>query len=259
MLAGASALGAQPLPPMDGPVYYGSRAYYGGRIAPPYVYAPEYEAMPSYEVAAIMRSRGFLPLGGPVRRGGFYVMAAVHPGGERRPRGDRCLYRPHRAVHAGAAKRPRPRAATRWCWSIRGRHSRRRIGMRAASALAAAAPPVSAASAGRPPRAAPAGRCRAWRAARHPTHRSVTPKPRPQAAPQRPDSAQAPPVPAPVETKPAAPSPPLAQKPVEKTPTSRRCSRPSRCRPCRRWNDASPDKKRPGDWPGRNCSLASQA
>ena len=38
--------------------------------------------MPPYEVAAILRSTGFLPLGGPVRRGGFYVVAAVHPRGE---------------------------------------------------------------------------------------------------------------------------------------------------------------------------------
>ena len=65
LLAGAGALHAQPLPPLDGPpVIYGTHAYYGGRFAPPRVYAPD-PAMPSYEVAAILRSRGFLPLGGP--------------------------------------------------------------------------------------------------------------------------------------------------------------------------------------------------
>ena len=79
VLAGATAVAAQALPP----VHYDTRAYYGGRVAPPPpYYAPDDEAMPSFEVAAILRSRGFLPLGGPARRGGFYVVAAVHPRGE---------------------------------------------------------------------------------------------------------------------------------------------------------------------------------
>ena len=102
LLGGSERADAQPLPPMRARVIYGSRAYYGGRVAPPHVYAPDDDAMPSYEVAAILRSRGFLPLGGPVRRGGFYVVSAVHPSGERWPRGDRCLYRAARPVRAGS-------------------------------------------------------------------------------------------------------------------------------------------------------------
>src|SRR5215213_7757975 len=63
-------------------VYYGSQAYFGGRVAPPPGYAQRDDAMPSYEVAAILRSSGYLPLGGPIRRGGFYVVATVHPSGD---------------------------------------------------------------------------------------------------------------------------------------------------------------------------------
>jgi hypothetical protein len=210
MLAGASALGAQPLPPMDGPVYYGSRAYYGGRIAPPYVYAPEYEAMPSYEVATIMRSRGFLPLGGPVRRGGFYVIAAAHPGG-----GDGRLvidaYTGRIVRFVPAQQVIRPSRNDEMVLVYQGPTFPPPDGMRTASRFGA--PPVPERGAPRPPGSVPRVANRA------PSDSPlVTPKPRPQAAPQRPDTAQAPPVPAPVETKPAAPSPPLAQKPVEKTP-----------------------------------------
>ena len=82
-LGGASAVVAQPLPPVEGPrVIYGSQAHYGGRGGPPPPHAPFDGAMPSYEVAAILRSAGFLPLGGPTRRGGFYVVSAVHPRGD---------------------------------------------------------------------------------------------------------------------------------------------------------------------------------
>ena len=81
-LGGASAV-AQPLPPVEGPrVIYGSQAHYGGRGGPPPPHAPFDGALPSYEVAAILRSAGFLPLGGPTRRGGFYVVSAVHPRGD---------------------------------------------------------------------------------------------------------------------------------------------------------------------------------
>ncbi len=57
-LGGASAVVAQPLPPVEGPrVIYGSQAHYGGRGGPPPSHAPFDGAMPSYEVAAILRSR----------------------------------------------------------------------------------------------------------------------------------------------------------------------------------------------------------
>jgi hypothetical protein len=210
LLAGTSALIAQPLPPMDGPVYYGSRAYYGGRIAPPYVYVPEYEAVPSYDVVAIMRSRGFLPLGGPVRRGGFYVIAAAHPaGGDGRLVIDAYTGRIVRFVPAPEVIRPSRNDEMELVYQ--GPTFPPPDRMRTASRFGA--PPVPERGAPRPPASVPRVATRAPSDAP-----LVTPKPRPQAAPQRPDTAQAPPVPAPVETKPAAPSPPLGQKPLEKTP-----------------------------------------
>ena len=45
-------------------------------------HAPD-PSMPSHEVAAILRSRGFLPMSGPVRRGEYYIVTAMHESGER--------------------------------------------------------------------------------------------------------------------------------------------------------------------------------
>lgn len=192
LLAGAGALHAQPLPPMDGPtVIYGTHAYYGGRFAPPRVYAPD-PAMPSYEVAAILRSRGFLPLGGPTRRGGFYVVSAVHPNGD------------HGRVvidaYTGVVVRFLPAPDV-----IRASRSDEMVLVYQGPTFP---PPVtSARGVPRPPALVP----------RVASRTPVTPKPRPETAPQRPESAQAPPpVPSPVESKPAAASPPLVPKPIEK-------------------------------------------
>jgi hypothetical protein len=204
LLAGTTALAAQGLPP---PGYYDARAYYG-RVATPYVYAPYEDTMSAYEVVPILRARGFRPLSRAVRRGGFYLVQALHPRGDEgrvvidaytgqivrfipatemraSRRGDEMVlvyqgptFPPPDALRSGpppSTLRGDPRQAT---------------------------PPPSLAS--RAPSSAPL----------------VTPKPRPQSAPQKPESAQAPPVPAPVETKPAAASPPLVQKPVEKTPAA---------------------------------------
>lgn len=195
-------------------VYYGSQAYYGGRGAPPPAYD---DALPSYEVAAILRSAGYLPLGGPVRRGAFYVVAAVHPGGEegrtvidaysgrvlrfvpalgtaRAGRGDEMVL-----VYQGPTFPPpdSPRAVA--------------PPPPAVAARPMGPPPLITRGVPRPPASIPRV------ASRTPAAAPVTPRPRPQAAPQRPETAQAPPVPAPVETKPAAASPPLVPKPaVEK-------------------------------------------
>jgi hypothetical protein len=218
LLGGAGAATAQPLPPLDGPtVIYGSRAHYGGRVGPP-VHAPYDGPMPSYEVAAILRSGGYLPLGGPVRRGGFYVVAAVHPSGDdgrvvidaysgrivrfvpapdvaRASRGDEMVL-----VYQGPTFPPRDRA--------------RPVGPPPPLVAARSwGPPHSARGVPRPPAPVPNV------ASRTPSSGPATPRPRPQAAPPKPDTAQAPPVPAPVETKPAATSPPLVPKPpAEKSP-----------------------------------------
>jgi hypothetical protein len=215
-LGGLSVAVAQPLPPMDGPrVIYGSRAHFG----PPPGFARPDDAFPPYEVAAILRSAGFLPLGGPVRRGGFYVVAAVHPRGDdgrvvidaysgrivrfvpaadvtRASRGDEMMlvYQgPTFPPPDGARPAPPPPPAI---------------------AARPVAPPLSSMrGVPRPPRSVPNV------ASRSPSSGPVTPKPRPQAAPDKPDTAQAPPVPAPVDTKPAAASPPLVPKPpAEKAP-----------------------------------------
>lgn len=73
-------------PPMPSP--------YGGPVVvvpppppmmrPPVVTGvPPYEpGIPSYEVVHILRTTGFLPLGAPMRRGRFYVIAAIHPNGD---------------------------------------------------------------------------------------------------------------------------------------------------------------------------------
>jgi hypothetical protein len=213
VLAAATVLHAQPLPPMGGPpVHYDERVYYGSRIAapPPHVYtpedyAPEDLAMPPYEVAAILRSRGFLPLGGPVRRRGFYVVAAIHPNG-----GD------GRAVidaHTGRLVRFVPALESRarndeMVLVYRGRT------FPSLNALRSGPPPSTMRGAPRPPARVPGVASRNPRPAP-----LVTPKPRPQAAPRKPETAQAPPVPAPVETKPAAMSPPLEGKTLTKEPS----------------------------------------
>jgi hypothetical protein len=216
----AGAVVAQPLPPVEGPrVIYGSQAHYGGRGGPPPLHAPFDGAMPSYEVAAILRSAGFLPLGGPIRRGGFYVVSAVHPRGD----DGRVVI----DAYSGRIVRFMPAADVT-------RTSRRDEMVLVyqgptfppgdgpgpvpppppAMAARPVAPPLSSMRGiPRPPRSVPSV------ASRSPSSGPVTPKPRPQAAPVKPDTAQAPPVPAPVDTKPAAASPPLVPKPqVEKAP-----------------------------------------
>ena len=214
LLGGASAVVAQPLPPVEGRRSSTVRRPITAAVAPAArSMRPIDGAMPSYEVAAILRSRGFLPLGGPIRRGGFYVVSAVHPSGERWPRGHRCLYRVASSRFVPAAEVTRASRGDEMVLVYQGptfpppdgaRPFRRRLRpwprVRCAAALAMRGVP-------RPPRSVPRV------ASRTPSSAPVTPKPRPQAAPQRPDTAQAPPVPAPVETKPAAASPPLVPKP----------------------------------------------
>jgi hypothetical protein len=201
------ASNAQPLPPMSGPpVHYDTRAHYDGRaLPPPYVYAPD-PAMPSYEVAAILRSRGFLPMSGPVRRGDYYIVSAMHENGERGrvvinafsgrfiefvPASQVAVAPPRRdemvLVYQGPTFPP--------------------PGVGRVAPL----PAPIARGVPRPPASIPRVASRAPAAAP-----LVTPKPRPQGAPQKPESAQAPPVPAPVETRPAATSPPLVPKALEK-------------------------------------------
>ncbi|MDQ8726849.1 hypothetical protein [Bradyrhizobium sp. LHD-71] len=214
VLTGTSALIAQPLPPMEGPpVYYGARVYYGRLPPPPYVYAPDDLAVPPYEVAAIMQSRGFRPLSRPARRGDFYVVSAIHPNGDDgRLVIDAYTGRVVRFVPASDAIR-----------------ASRRDGMEQVYRgptfpppnARAAAPPPSARGVPRPPRAVPQVANRAPSAAP-----LATPKPRPQSAPRQPETAQAPPVPAPVDTKPAAVSPAL-EKPAEKKPSDEAASKPA--------------------------------
>jgi hypothetical protein len=212
-LAGIGAATAQT-------VIYGSQAYYGGRAAPPPVHAPFDGALPSYEVAAILRSGGYLPLGGPIRRGNFYVVAAAHPSGDegrvvidaftgrivrfippsdvtRASRGDEMVL-----VYQGPTFPPRDGARP----------------VPPPPALAARpGGPLFPAVRGVPPR--PPGAVPNV-ASRTPSSGPVTPKPRPQGIPAKPDTAQAPPAPAPIETKPAAASPPLLSKsPLEKSPS----------------------------------------
>lgn len=201
VLAGAGAAGAQPLPPMDGPtIYYGSRASY-----PPPIYAPApAPAIPRREVAAILRSRGYRPLGPPVRRGGFYVVSAIHRnGGDGRVVIDAYSGEVVRVIPAG----PRPRRGDDMVLVYQGPTfpppDRGRFGQ----------PPRAERGAPRPP--VPVPRVASRAPAETPL---VTPKPRPKEAPQEPETAQAPPTPAPVESKPAAASPKLSPKPIGKTP-----------------------------------------
>lgn len=191
-------------------VYYGSQAYYGGRGAPP----PRDDAMPAYEVAAILRSTGFLPLAGPIRRGGFYVVTAVHPGGdEGRVVIDAYTGRVVRFI-PGAEAVP-PSRGDEMVLVYQGStfpppDQPRAVAPPPPPAIAARpmGPPLSSMrGVPRPPASIPRV------ASRTPSAAPVTPRPRPQAAPQKPDTAQAPPVPAPVETKPAVASPPLVPRP----------------------------------------------
>lgn len=197
-------------------VIYGSQAYYGGRLAPPPHDAALDEAMPPYEVAAILRSTGFLPLGGPVRRGGFYVVAAVHPRGEEgRVVMDAFTGRVVRFVPASDA--PRTSRGDEMVLVYQGPtfpppDSPRAVAPPPPPAIAARpmGPPPFTASRGVPRPPAPIPRV----ASRPPAAAPVTPRPRPESAPPKPATAQAPPVPAPVETKPAAPSPQLLPRPL---------------------------------------------
>jgi len=196
LLAGSGALHAQPR------IYYGTQAYYGGRFAPPPLYAPD-PAMSPYEVAGILRSRGYLPLGGPARRGGFYLVSAVHPNGDH----GRVVI----DVYTGSVVRFLPASEV-----VRASRSDEMVLVYQGPTFPPpdarmVSPPPSVRGVPRPPASVPRV------ASRTPF---VTPKPRPPAAPQSPETAQAPPVPAPVETKPAAPSPPLVPRAVEKTPSA---------------------------------------
>jgi len=200
-LAGAGAAAAQMLPPPGPRVIYGSQAYYhDGRVAP---HAPLDGALPSYEVAAILQSAGYLPLGGPTRRGNFYVVAAAHPRGDE----GRVVI----DAYTGRIVRFIPASVIR---ASRGGDDMVMVYQGRAFPPPGIAPPPYPAARGvpRPPGSIPNV------ASRTPSSGPVAPRPRPQAAPTKPDTAQAPPVPAPVETKPAAASPPLAKSPLEKAP-----------------------------------------
>lgn len=84
LIAGTLALGAGGVANAQGvPVYIGPGA-------PPPFEPPRYvraEPLPDdvllpQEIVGILRSTGFSPLSAPVRRGRFYVVAALHPDGE---------------------------------------------------------------------------------------------------------------------------------------------------------------------------------
>jgi hypothetical protein len=201
-------------------VIYGSQAYYGRPVPPPPVYAPLDGALPSYEVAAILRSAAYLPLGGPIRRGDFYVVAVAHPnGGEGRVVIDCFSGRIVRFIPADVIRGPR--GGDEMVLVHQGPTFPPPDGARP---MPPPPPPMAArpgsplfpAARGVPPR--PPGAVPNV-ASRTPSSGPAAPKPRPQAAPTKPDRAQAPPVPAPVGSKPAAASPPLVPKPAaEKAP-----------------------------------------
>lgn len=198
MLAGGGAAFAQALPPMNGPP--GAYAYYYDRPMPPpppsqYGPGPYDPAIPSYEVVTILRSGGFRPLGGPSRRGRFYVVSAIHPNGD----DGRVVI----DAYSGRIVRFTPASSV-----IRASRNNSMVLVYQGPTF----PPPMSSMRGipRPPSAVP------HLASRSPSSAPlVTPKPRPAAAPQKPETAQAPPVPAPVESKPAAASPPLVTKPPE--------------------------------------------
>ena len=190
------AANAQPLPPIgDPPVYYASRA-------------PD-PTMPSYEVTEILRSRGFMPMVGPVKRGEHYIVPAMHQSGEQGRvvinafSGRFVEFVP--ASQVAAAPRNDEMVLVYQGPTFPPRNAGRAIPPPPPVSRALPPPPIVH-GVPRPPAAIP-------RVASRPP--VVTPRPRPQAAPQRPDTAQAPPVPAPVETRPAAASPQLTPRPLE--------------------------------------------
>jgi hypothetical protein len=198
LLAAVGAAHAQLLPPIgEPPPHYASRA-------------PD-PAMPSHEVTDILRSRGFLPMGGPVKRGEYYIVRAMHQSGEQgRVVINAFSGRFIEFVPASQVAAAPPPGRDAMVLVYQGPTFPPRDLGRAVPppppVSRALPPPPSARGVPRPPASIPRI------ATRTP---AVAPKPRPQAAPQRPDSAQAPPVPAPVESRPAATSPPLAPRPLE--------------------------------------------
>jgi hypothetical protein len=94
VLGGAGASQAQGLPPQGLSPVYGAPVYQAQAATPgaPAVIAPPREVrsepLPDdnvllpQEIIGILRSTGFSPLSAPVRRGRFYVVAALHPDGE---------------------------------------------------------------------------------------------------------------------------------------------------------------------------------
>lgn len=224
VFAGISGAAAQPMPvPVPPPGYYDSRAYYPP--PPPvarYAVAPPIEAgMPPYEVARVLRRNGFMPLGGPSRRGDYFTVSAIHPNGD----DGRVVI----DAYSGRVVRFVP--ASRF---IRGHGNDEMVmvysgstfppsdvgrGVRGPPPVAVVPPPVIRAQpTARPPQVA----------SRTPSAAPVTtPKPRPQAAPKNPATAQAPPATAPQAAKPAeevkpAPvaAPPAETKPIEAKPSA---------------------------------------
>lgn len=221
---------AQPvlIPP---PVYYESRAYYPP--PPPVRYAvPAPDAgMPSYEVARILHQNGFRPLGGPSRRGDFYTVSAIHPNGD----DGRVVI----DAYTGRVVRFVP--ASRF---IRGHGSDEMVMVYSGPGFPppdmdrgyrpAPPPAMSAPMGARPPVAAnppPVIQARPPQvASRTPSSAPVTPpKPRPQAAPKMPSTAQAPPAAAPPAAKPEDAKPaPVAAPPAETRPIEAKPETPAR-------------------------------
>jgi len=205
LLAAMSAPNAQTLPPVEEPVaYYASGPPYGGRAGP--AYAPD-PSMPSHEVAAILRSRGFLPMSGPVRRGEYYIVTAMHESGER----GRVVINAFSGRFVEFLPASQVAVAPRRDEMVLVYQGPTFPPPGVSRIVPPPPPPPIARGVPRPPAAIPRV------ASRTPP---VSPKPRPQSAPQRPETAQAPPVLAPpalapVQTKPAAASPPLAPTPLQ--------------------------------------------
>ena len=205
-VAGSGAALAQMLPPMYGP---GAYAYHYGPPPPPPPYygaAPYDPGLPPHEVMTILRSTGFRPLGAPSRRGRFYVVSAIHPNGD----DGRLVI----DAYTGRIARFTPASPV-----IRASRNDRMVMVYQGPTFP---PPSVGRSDMRPPAAVPRVASRAPADAP-----LVTPKPRPQSAPQRPETAQAPPTPGPVETRPAAPSPPLEKKPETAAPAAKPAVRPT--------------------------------
>jgi hypothetical protein len=233
LFASVCAATAQPMP-IPAPGYYDSRAYYPP--PPPvvrYAVAPPVEAagMPSYEVARVLRQNGFMPLGGPSRRGDFYSVSAIHPNGDDgRVVIDAYTGRVVRFVPASrfildhgndemvmvyrGPNFPPPDTDR----GMRAPPSAVAPPMGTRPPVAANPPPVIHAPKARPPQVA----------SRTPSAAPVTtPKPRPQVAPKNPSTAQAPPATTPQAAKPAeeakpAPvaAPPAETRPIEAKPAA---------------------------------------